>query len=349
VSKSSAPAFELPSRLKNYYLQLDKCEDKLPMLINLITNKATSNYYKKIIVFATSCVQVNYYALILKHFTTKSLHKYPIMKIHRKLRKKRNNLFTQFKSLDRGLLISTDLMARGVDIPKVDLVINCDLPTSLETFVHRSGRSGHQVNEIGTSVVFLMPNEQQFVPFLQKKGIQIDPFPSIIERTYDNERTLAWIRKQAVKDEFFYKLGLQSFVAFIRSYSSKWNGVFFEKLDPIDLVNGFGLLRVPTMPELRHKVSKCKTELRVSQKEKAIAKQRMQEAKEAKKESGQDSKANERRLKRKPPKKVPKGMKRWQVIEQEDIEEINRDAQLLKKRKKKQISEKAFEQEFLTK
>jgi len=54
----------------------------------------------------------------------------------------RNNIMEQFRSGQIRVLLSTDLLARGIDIQQLSLVINYDLPRERETYIHRIGRSG---------------------------------------------------------------------------------------------------------------------------------------------------------------------------------------------------------------
>jgi len=51
--------------------------------------------------------------------------------------KRKNDVITKFKSVESGVLICTDVLARGMDIPEVHWVIQYDPPTSAATFVHR--------------------------------------------------------------------------------------------------------------------------------------------------------------------------------------------------------------------
>ena len=48
----------------------------------------------------------------------------------------------EFKGGQTRILLSTDLLSRGIDIQQLSLVINFDLPRSKETYIHRIGRSG---------------------------------------------------------------------------------------------------------------------------------------------------------------------------------------------------------------
>merc|ERR1739845_25486 len=54
----------------------------------------------------------------------------------------RNLVMREFRSGSSRVLISTDLLARGIDVQQVSLVINYDLPKNLENYLHRIGRSG---------------------------------------------------------------------------------------------------------------------------------------------------------------------------------------------------------------
>lgn len=48
----------------------------------------------------------------------------------------------EFRTGSSRVLITTDLLARGIDVQQVSLVINYDLPRNLENYIHRIGRSG---------------------------------------------------------------------------------------------------------------------------------------------------------------------------------------------------------------
>ena len=54
----------------------------------------------------------------------------------------RNVIVNEFRDGKTRLLLTTDLLSRGIDIPQVNLVINYDLPINKETYIHRIGRSG---------------------------------------------------------------------------------------------------------------------------------------------------------------------------------------------------------------
>lgn len=58
------------------------------------------------------------------------------------------------------ILISTDVAARGLDIPSIDLIVHYHLPRSADTYVHRSGRTARST-QAGTSIVLCAPSEAQ--------------------------------------------------------------------------------------------------------------------------------------------------------------------------------------------
>ena len=68
---------------------------------------------------------------------------FPVSMIHGELTsEERKKTMNEFKSGQSRILLSTDLLSRGIDIQQLSLVINFDLPRSKETYIHRIGRSG---------------------------------------------------------------------------------------------------------------------------------------------------------------------------------------------------------------
>ena len=56
--------------------------------------------------------------------------------------KERKRILDEFRNGTSRILITTDLLARGIDVQHVSIVINYDLPVNLESYLHRIGRSG---------------------------------------------------------------------------------------------------------------------------------------------------------------------------------------------------------------
>lgn len=84
---------------------------------------------------------------------------FPTIEIHSGLdTEERKTRLAGFKDYQYRILVSTDLMSRGIDIQHINLVINYSMPDSPETYLHRVGRAGRFETE-GTSVTFVATNE----------------------------------------------------------------------------------------------------------------------------------------------------------------------------------------------
>src|SRR6202041_390332 len=82
--------------------------------------------------------------------------------------KQREVLMKEFRSGSSRVLITTDLLARGIDVQQVSLVINYDLPTNRENYIHRIGRGGRfgrkgvAINFVTTEDVRMLRDIEQF-------------------------------------------------------------------------------------------------------------------------------------------------------------------------------------------
>jgi translation initiation factor 4A len=84
---------------------------------------------------------------------------FPLSYIHGEMDvEERRNRMQAFRSGNVRVLISTDLLARGIDVQQVSLVINFELPTQRENYIHRIGRSGRYGRK-GTAINLLTGDE----------------------------------------------------------------------------------------------------------------------------------------------------------------------------------------------
>ncbi|WP_283620840.1 DEAD/DEAH box helicase [Limosilactobacillus avium] len=88
--------------------------------------------------------------------------------------RRRKRTMRQIRNLDFQYVVATDLAARGIDIDGVSLVINDDLPTDLEYFVHRVGRTGRNGMK-GTAITLYEPAEDDLIAKLEDRGITFVP------------------------------------------------------------------------------------------------------------------------------------------------------------------------------
>ncbi len=97
----------------------------------------------------------------------------------------RINSFNDFREGNVRLLISTDVMARGIDVSAVSHVINFDVPTVYEDYVHRIGRTGRAWNE-GIAITFVSKADEYHLAKIEKKirmSVPIFQLPDNLEIT----------------------------------------------------------------------------------------------------------------------------------------------------------------------
>jgi superfamily II DNA/RNA helicase len=97
----------------------------------------------------------------------------------------RDSIVKEFREGKTRLLLTTDLLARGIDIPDVNLVINYDLPPNKETYIHRIGRCG-RFGKKGVSISLVKIDDQSDIKNLQRMKqiykINIKEMPNDIEK-----------------------------------------------------------------------------------------------------------------------------------------------------------------------
>lgn len=81
--------------------------------------------------------------------------------------KERFNLIEHFSNSQKGMLITTDVSARGLDIPDIDLVVNYDMPDKPENYVHRCGRTGRGKKK-GVAIGFCSTEEQSAIEDIEQ-------------------------------------------------------------------------------------------------------------------------------------------------------------------------------------
>ncbi|MEA5011287.1 MAG: DEAD/DEAH box helicase [Angelakisella sp.] len=72
----------------------------------------------------------------------------------------RNKIMARYKAGEIGILIATDVAARGIDVEDIDVVFNFDVPQDNESYTHRIGRTGRAQRE-GVAYIFYSPDERQ--------------------------------------------------------------------------------------------------------------------------------------------------------------------------------------------
>lgn len=81
--------------------------------------------------------------------------------------KAREKVVAQIKSKRIDLLVATDVVARGLDVPRISHVINYDIPFDAETYVHRIGRTGRAGRE-GDAILFVGPRDKRLLSNIER-------------------------------------------------------------------------------------------------------------------------------------------------------------------------------------
>jgi ATP-dependent RNA helicase len=91
--------------------------------------------------------------------------------------KERDSIMSDFRQGNSRVLISTDVWARGIDVQQVSLVINYDLPSNRENYIHRIGRSG-RFGRKGVAINFVTSDDVRILRDIELYySTQIDEMP----------------------------------------------------------------------------------------------------------------------------------------------------------------------------
>lgn len=88
----------------------------------------------------------------------------------------RSKTFAQFSKAEKGTLFSTDVAARGLDIPAVDWILQYDPPSDPKEYIHRVGRTARGTCSTGKALLFLLPQERLFLRHLKTHKVPIHEY-----------------------------------------------------------------------------------------------------------------------------------------------------------------------------
>jgi ATP-dependent RNA helicase DDX18/HAS1 len=89
---------------------------------------------------------------------------------------KRTATFFQFCNAETGILLCTDVAARGLDIPAVDWIVQYDPPDDPKEYIHRVGRTARGKGGKGHALLILRPEELGFLRYLKQARIPLNEF-----------------------------------------------------------------------------------------------------------------------------------------------------------------------------
>ena len=162
-------------KLQQFYVKL-KEDEKNKKLLDVIDKVQ----FNQVIIFVNNIQRCEALSDILTQ------NGIPSIAIHADLpQEERIAKFDAFKDFKKRIMVATELYGRGVDFLKVNTVINYDMSTDAEAYVHRVGRAG-RFGTKGITITFLASEEDQkvFDDLLKKyPNIKADALPDVIDKS----------------------------------------------------------------------------------------------------------------------------------------------------------------------
>lgn len=202
------------------------------------------NRKKKVMVFFSTCMSVKYHHELFNYIDL------PVMSIHGKQQQtKRTTTFFQFCNAESGILLCTDVAARGLDIPAVDWIVQYDPPDDPKEYIHRVGRTARGLGTSGHALLFLRPEELGFLRYLKQSRVTLNEFEFSWNKVADIQLQL---EKLISRNYFLNQSAKEAFKSYLRAYDSHHLKTIFD-IDTIDLAKAsksFGF-NVPPAVELK--------------------------------------------------------------------------------------------------
>lgn len=161
--------------IKQFFIGIEKEEWKFDTLVELYKNIEI----QQCIIYCNTKKRVEDITTKMKelNFTVSSMH-------GDMDQNQRDLIMKEFRTGSSRVLITTDLLARGIDVQQVSLVINYDLTTSKEKYIHRIGRSG-RFGRKGVAINFVTPADAKFLQEIEKfYNTEISPMPLDVTDLY---------------------------------------------------------------------------------------------------------------------------------------------------------------------
>eukprot|EP01038_Epipyxis_sp_PR26KG_P015768 gene15768-21355_t len=155
--------------IKQFYIAIEREEWKFDTLCDLYGTLTIT----QAIIYCNTRRKVDWLTQKMqeKDFTVSSMH-------GELDQRERDTIMREFRSGSSRVLITTDLLARGIDVQQVSLVINYDLPTNRENYIHRIGRSG-RFGRKGVSINFIVKADVKYMKDIEQfYNTQIEEMPS---------------------------------------------------------------------------------------------------------------------------------------------------------------------------
>lgn len=196
---------------------------------------------KKIMIFFSACNVVKFYYDLLNYIgiTADSIH-------GKQKQSKRTNTFAKFCAADQGILLCTDVAARGLDIKGVDLIVQYDPPDDPKEYIHRVGRTARGEGASGKAILFIQEQEIEFVYYLRRAKVQMD----MAVFSWEKVRNVQAQLENLVSTNHYLGISAkEAYKTYIRAYEShSLKNVFdVRKLDLSKVAKSFCLTVPPSI------------------------------------------------------------------------------------------------------
>lgn len=249
---SKARASTVPASLSIQYMLVD-AERKLSAFLLLVQEYQ----FRKCIAYFSTCASVKLFHVLLTNVADVCGVRFLCLhgQMNTPLRMKILQKFADGDARETKLvLMTTDVAARGIDVPDVDFVVQLDPPSDPDMFVHRCGRTG-RANKSGRALVFLNKGstEENYVDFMQVKNVAMTPMPEVADDAL-HHNLYANVKTFMLDDRARHEAAVKAYVSYVRHYQKHVAATIFrlQSLDYLAVARMYGLLRLPKMPETRH-------------------------------------------------------------------------------------------------
>lgn len=239
VSVHEAAPTATPASLQQHYI-VTPLPDKLDTLYGFIK----SNLKSKIIVFLSSGKQVRFVYESFRHLQPGI----PLLHLHgRQKQAARLEITSRFIAAKNSCLFATDVVARGIDFPAVDWVIQADCPEDVDTYIHRVGRTARYQSN-GHAVLFLDPSEEHgMVKKLEQKKI---PIQKVHVKEKKKRHIKDQLQKMCFQNPDLKYLGQKAFISYTRSIHLQRDKDVF-KFGELDLDGFAASMGLPGTPQFK--------------------------------------------------------------------------------------------------
>ncbi|CEF68557.1 ATP-dependent RNA helicase DDX55 [Strongyloides ratti] len=345
--KSSEKIVGAPKELSNYYLTVP-AEKKIITLVKFLQKLKKS----KVLIFMSSSQCVDFYYSVLR---AEIPVQRAIFKCKGLSKTSKDGTIAKFERSGPSILLTTDVLARGIDIKGIDWVIQFNIPKKSSWFIHRAGRTARNGRK-GNAIVFLTPEEINYVNYIQlHEKLKLDEYKMDDISDEEVEEFRNKLIEKHSHDRDALELVTRAYMSLVKALVSHDCQIVCKgkHMDLVGYANSYGLLRLPKLPELakrdlsgfRRPNVKCsdvpyKDEKKELERQKALEKRAEETEKKYAERNAKDAQNGGTMKRKKINKKeeAEKELRKKRKIANQEWNELAQSQNILKKLKKGKIS-----------